>query len=80
MKEEVKEKDNSISRLKIEIRDKDGIIENLNRLVIEKNMMISDLRKLVANHDEKKNLNIDNEEGNNSSSFTSKFRRSFKKK
>lgn len=79
VQEEIKEKDNAISRLKIEIRDKDGIIENLNRLVIEKNMMISDLRKLVANHDEKKDLNEENKESDNRLSFTSRLKRSIKK-
>ncbi|MCA9381868.1 N-acetylmuramoyl-L-alanine amidase [Candidatus Dojkabacteria bacterium] len=54
MLDQIKEKDDMISRLKIEIRDKDGIIENLNGLVIEKNSHIEKLKAEAPDNGDKK--------------------------
>lgn len=56
LSEEMKEKENLISRYKIEIRDKDGIIENLNRLVIEKNSHIEKLKSEIPHNGDKKTI------------------------
>lgn len=56
LSEDMQEKDNLVSRLKIEIRDKDGIIENLNRLVIEKNSHIEKLKSELPHNGDQKTI------------------------